>query len=192
MNVMEFFEKLVEFIENSGVFGVVVSCGLMSIESIVPMIPLVALITINMMLMGKVVGFFVSWFFTCVGCVMSYFIFKKGFGKKFDMYSENKEKIKKYRNVLRDIPFATLVLIIAMPLTPAFIVNIVAGLIKMDFKKYFIALLIGKLSMVYFLGFIGSSFVESIKNPELLIRIIILMIIIYGSCYLINKYLKLD
>ena len=164
----------------------------MSIESIVPMIPLVALITINMMVMGKVVGFIISWFFTVLGCIMSYWIFRKGLGKRFDMFTENKEKIKKYRTVLRNIPFSTLVLIIAMPLTPAFIVNIVCGLIKMDFKKYVIALMIGKISMVYCLGFFGSSFVANIKNPVMLVKIGIIMVIIYGGCYIINRFLKLD
>lgn len=192
MNILELFEKLVEIIQSSGTSGVVLSCALMSVESIIPMIPLVALITINMMILGKVVGFFVSWFFTCVGCVISYSIFKYGFGKKFDRLTEDKQTINKYKKVIRNISFPLLVLIIAMPLTPAFVVNIVAGILKMDFKKYLLALLIGKLSMVYFLGYFGTSFVESIKNPILFIKMIIIMIIIYGSCYLINKFLKLN
>ena len=192
MNIVGFFSKVVEFIQNAGPVGVVFSCALMSIESIVPMIPLVALITINMMILGKVVGFIVSWLFTCIGCIISYLIFKHGFGKKFDNLTENKEKINKYKKVIRNISFPTLVLIIAMPLTPAFIVNIVAGLLKIDFKKYVAALFIGKISMVYFLGYFGTSFVESIKNPIMLIKVIVIMILIYGSCYLINKILKLN
>ena len=192
MNIMNFFEKLVEFIQNSGPAGVVFSCALMSIESIVPMIPLVALITINIMILGKVVGFFVSWFFTVIGCIMSYMIFKYGFGKKFDKLTEDKEKINKYKKVIKNISFPTLCLIIAMPLTPAFVVNIVAGLLKIDFKKYVVALMIGKLSMVYFLGYFGTSFVESIKNPALLVKAIVIMVLIYASCYIINKFLKLN
>ena len=189
---MDLMDKLIAFIENAGPYGVVLSCGLMSIESIVPMIPLVALITINEMLLGKVLGYFVSWFFTVAGCVMSYYIFKKGFGNKFERLTQDKETITKYKKALKDIKFSTLVLIIAMPLTPAFIVNIVAGLVKMDFKKYFIALLIGKLSMVYFLGYMGTSFVAGLKNPVLLIRMSIIMLFVYGSCYIINKILKLN
>lgn len=192
MNIVGFFSKIVEFIQNAGPVGVAFSCALMSIESIVPMIPLVALITINMMILGKVVGFIVSWLFTCIGCIISYLIFKHGFGKKFDNLTENKEKINKYKKIIRNISFPTLVLIIAMPLTPAFIVNIVAGLLKIDFKKYVAALFIGKISMVYFLGYFGTSFVESIKNPIMLIKVIVIMILIYGSCYLINKILKLN
>ena len=192
MNILELIEKIVEFIQNAGPVGVVFSCALMSIESIVPMIPLVALITINMMILGKTLGFFVSWFFTVLGCIMSYMIFKHGFGKKFDNLTEDKQTINKYKKVIRNIPFPTLVLIIAMPLTPAFVVNIVAGLLRMDFKKYLIALMIGKISMVYFLGYFGTSFVNSIKNPVLLVKVVVIMILIYGACYVINKFLKLN
>ena len=192
MNILEFFEKLLEFIQNAGPSGVVFSCALMCIESIFPMIPLVAFITINIMILGKVLGFFVSWAFTVLGCVISYMIFKHGFGKKFDRLTEDKQTINKYKKVIKNISFPTLCLIIAMPLTPAFVVNIVAGLLKIDFKKYLLALMIGKLSMVYFLGFFGISFVESIKNPAILVKVIIIMAVIYGACYVINKFLKLN
>jgi len=192
MEIMELMKKIIDIIQNSGPSGVIFACALMSVESIIPMIPLVALITINMMILGKVVGFFVSWFFTVLGCIMSYFIFKKGFGNKFDKLTEDKQTINKYKKVIRNIPFPTLVLIIAMPLTPAFVVNIVAGLLKMDFKKFVIALMIGKLSMVYFLGYFGYSFVESISNPILLVKVVIVMVLIYGGCYIINKFLKLN
>ena len=192
MNILNLMEKLVEFIQNAGPIGVVFSCGLMTIESIFPMLPLVAMITINIMILGNVAGFFVSWFFTCVGCVISYMIFKHGFGNKFDKLTEDKQTINKYKKVIKNISFPTLCLIIAMPLTPAFVVNIVAGLLKIDFKKFVAALMICKLSMVYFLGYFGTSFVKSLKNPIMLIKVIIIMVVIYGVCYIINKFLKLN
>ena len=192
MEIMEFLENLITFIENSGPLGVIFACGLMTVESIIPMIPIVALITINMLVMGKLIGFIVSWFFTCLGCIMSYFIFRNGFGNKFDNLTEDKELIKKYKKILKNISTGKLVLIIAMPFTPAFVVNIVAGLIKMDFKKYLTALLIGKLSMVYFLGFIGTSLVDSIKDPFIIIKIVVIMAIVYLIYFILNKILKLD
>lgn len=189
---MEFIEKLIVFIEGSGAIGVLISCGLMTIESIVPMIPLIALVTINILVMGKVIGFIASWVFTILGCCISYFIFRKGFGNKFEKLTENKELLKKYKKVLKDISLGKLVLIIAMPFTPAFMVNIVAGLVKMDFKKYFVALLIGKLSMVYFLAYIGTSFVESITNPLILVKIILILAGTYLLYYIVNKILKIE
>ena len=171
MRIVELIEILVEFISSSGALGVVIACALMSIESIFPMIPLALLITVNMLVMGKVYGFLVSLFFTIIGCIASYLIFKKGFGNKFERLTENKELLNKYRKIFKNISTGKLVLVVAMPFTPAFVVNIVAGLVKMDFKKYFIALVIGKISMVYFWGFVGTSLIDSLNNPMILVKI---------------------
>ena len=192
MRIVELIEKIVEFIQTSGTFGVVIACALMSIESIFPMIPLAVLITINMLVMGSVWGFFVSWFFTIIGCVASYFIFKKGFGNKFERLTENKELLKKYKKIFKNISTGKLVLIVAMPFTPAFVVNIVAGLVQMDFKKYFTALIFGKISMVYFWGFVGTSLVESLNNPWILIKIIVVMALSYLLYLAIKKITKLE
>ena len=192
MNIVELLEKLIVFIQNSGLIGVLVSCGLTTIESILPMLPLIVFITINKLVLGNILGFIVSWVFTVIGCCMSYFIFRKGFGNKFEKLTENKELLKKYKKVLKNISTGKLVLIIAMPFTPAFMVNIVAGLVKMDFKKYFVALLIGKLSMVYFLGYIGTSFIESITNPVILVQIILILCGTYLLYYIVNKVLKIE
>jgi uncharacterized membrane protein YdjX (TVP38/TMEM64 family) len=191
-NLIDFLEKVVVFIQNSGTLGVFISCGMMTIESILPFLPLGVFITITMLVLGKVWGFVVSWVFTCIGCTISYMIFKYGFGKKFDHLTENKELIKKYKRVFKDISLGKLVLIIAMPFTPAFVVNIVAGLSKMDFKKYIIAIIIGKISMVYFWGYIGTSLVESITNPIIIVKIIISMTLCYIIYVLVKRVFKLD
>ena len=192
MRVVEILEKIVEFIQTSGTIGVVIACAVMSIESIFPIIPLGVFITINMLVMGNVWGFILSWIFTIIGCITSYFIFKKGFGNKFERLTENKALLSKYKKIFKNISTGKLVLIVAMPFTPAFIVNIVAGLVKMDFKKYITAILIGKVSMVYFWGFVGTSLVESISNPIILVKIVIVMLGAYLVYLIIKKVLKLD
>ena len=62
----------------------------------------------------------------------------------------------------------------------------------MNFKKYFFSLLIGKVFIVYFWGFIGVSLIDSIKNPIYLIRVAILLIIAYILSMLINKKFKFN
>ncbi|MBR4178933.1 MAG: TVP38/TMEM64 family protein [Bacilli bacterium] len=190
--VVKILETLVNFVQSTGPYGVVVACGLIFVESILPMMPLSVFITVNFLILGKCVGFFVSWIFTVLGCSMSYSIFKKGFGNKFDNLTENKKLIKKYKKLFKDISLGKLILIIAMPFTPAFVVNIVAGLTKMDFKKYFIGLLIGKIAMVYFWGFIGTSLIESLKNPMILIKIVIIMLGTYAIYFILNKIFKFE
>ena len=53
----------------------------------------------------------------------------------------------------------------------------------MNFKKYLYALLIGKIFLIIFWGFIGTSLINSFKNPINLLYIIIMLII----CYIISK-----
>lgn len=189
---MDLFDKIVLVMQNAGMLGVVIACILMLVESIVPMLPLGFFITITFLVLGKLLGFIVSWVMTIIGCVMSYFIFRNGFGNRFERLTKNKELLNKYTKLFKNITTGKLLLIIAMPFTPAFVVNIVAGLTKMNFKKYFIALVIGKIVMVYFWGFIGVSLVDSIKNPIILVRVAILMLAAYIVYTLLNRVLKIE
>ena len=189
--MIDFLSSIVEFIENAGSVGALIGCMFILVESIFPILPLMVFITINFLVFGNIIGFFMSWFFTIIGCIISYFIFKKGFGNKFEHLTENKKLLKKYKSIFKDISLGKLCLLIAIPFTPAFMINIAAGLVKMDFKKYFVGLLIGKVALVYFWGFIGTSFVESIGNPMILIKIGIIMLITYVISYIVNKFLKI-
>ena len=175
----ELLNSIIIFIEGLGIYGVVISSFLLLIESIVPIIPLLVFVTINYMLLGPILGFIISWIFTILGCIASYLIFKNGFGNKFENLTENKELIKKYTRMFRHISTGKLLLIVAFPFTPAFVVNIAAGLVKMDFKKYLIALLFGKISLIIYSAYVGTSVVESINNPIVLVKIFVLIGLVY-------------
>ena len=93
---------------------------------------------------------------------------------------------------LEKINFSQLVIILAIPFTPAFLVNIAAGLTKMSYKRYLFALIIGKIFLVYFWGYIGVSLIESFKNPIIFVRVGILLLIAYIISKIINHKFKLD
>ena len=84
---------------------------------------------------------------------------------------------------ISNLSLPNLALVTAMPFTPAFLVNIVCGLSKMSFKKYLCAMLIAKVSIVYFWGYIGTTFVESISNPIILFKIIGIL----AFAYIVSK-----
>ena len=182
----ELLNSVIIFVQGLGQWGVILASILLFFESIVPMIPLLVFVTIEYMLLGPVLGFIVSWVFTVLGCVASYLIFRNGFGDKFDNLTENKELIRKYKRMFRHISTGKLILIVAFPFTPAFVVNIAAGLVKMDFKKYLIALLFGKISLVIYSAYVGTSVVESINNPIILVKIVALI----GGVYLLYLVAK--
>ena len=160
-----------------GLFGPVLGCILIMVESIIPMLPLCVFITLNCMTFGYVLGFIISWVFTCIGCSISYFMFdrllKSWFNKKFRVVNG----VDKVMKAIDKASVSDLAIIVAVPFTPAFLVNIAAGLSKMEYKKFITGILIGKLFMVYFWAFIGTSFIQSLQNPIIIIRVVALLFV---------------
>ena len=74
-----------------------------------------------------------------------------------------------------------------MPFTPAFVVNIAAGLADVSFKKYLFALLISKIAIVYFWGYVGSNFLESITDINKLMQIFGIVFLAYFASKLLEK-----
>ena len=176
---------LTNFLLSIGIWGYVLSCFLILIESIVPALPLSVFITLLFYKFGPLIGFIISYVFTILGCIMSYKIFNSKLRYKFDNFINKKDlkKLNKLKSRIKKIKFNNLCLIIAIPFTPAFLVNIAAGLVNMDFKKYLYSLMIGKVFLIIFWGFIGTSLINSFKNPINLVYIIFMLII----CFIISK-----
>ena len=180
-------------LQSLGVWGPVVGCFFILIESMIPVLPLFVFITLNFLAFGNILGFILSWVFTCIGCFISFLLFRCKVQtwlfkriKKEGLISE------KTIDVITNLKFEQLTTIIAIPFTPAFLVNIAAGLSKMSYKKFLGALLIGKVFLVYFWGFVGVSLIESIKNPIYLVRVGILLIIAYVLSKIISKKFKIE
>lgn len=193
MNILEIINNYIDIILNSlGVYGPLVGCLFICVESMIPILPLSAFITLNFLAFGNILGFIISWIFTIIGCLLSFTLFRKKIKNWFDKKRNNKQRLNKIMNTVEKINFSQLVLIIAIPFTPAFLVNIAAGLSKISYKKYLFALIIGKISLVYFWGYIGVSLIQSLKNPMILIKVVIFLIIAYIISYIVNKKFKLD
>lgn len=186
--INEFIYKIIDMM---GIYGPILSCVLIVVESIFPIMPLALFITINFLAYGNLTGFIISWIFTVMGCMMSFFLFRKGVQGWFHRLIKDKEKLNNLMIKFNNISFPELTIIIAIPFTPAFLVNIAAGLSNMDKKKFFFSLLIGKLGLVYFWGYIGTSLVESLKNPIVFLKIVIMLAITYIISYIIKKAFKM-
>lgn len=193
MNILVTINNYIDYlIASLGIYGPILGCLLICVESILPFLPLSAFITLNFLAFGNFFGFVISWFFTVVGCMMSFFIFRKKVKKWFDRKTKDKKRIENIMKTINKVNFSQLVVIIAIPFTPAFLVNIAAGLSKISYKKFLCALLIGKIFLVYFWGYIGVSLIQSFSQPIIILRVIILMIVAYFISYFINKKFKLD
>ena len=188
----ELVNNIVQFIHSTGLLGVLLSCFILTIESIIPIIPLLVFISVNFIILGPFWGFILSWIFTVLGSLLSYYIFRNGLSNKFTEYSKKNEKVEQYVKILRNISTGKMLLIIAMPFTPAFAVNIAAGLLRIDFKKYLTAILFGKISLVLYSAYIGTTFVEGFSNPIVFVYLALLISGLYILFLIVKKVFKLN
>lgn len=184
-------EYSTEVISNGGIlFGMI----LIMIESFIPVLPLSVFIALNTHTFGLLPGILMSWVSTCIGCYISYLIFYYVSNNIIYKYLSKKtrNKIDKAVDKFQNISLANLTVIITLPFTPAFLINILAGVSGMSKKKYIVALLIGKIFMVSFWGYIGKSFVESMTDISAIIVMSIMIIIAYALSKLIGKNANIE
>jgi SNARE-like domain protein len=183
----QFIDFITNFVEGNNMFlSVFFGVFAIVLESIIPALPLALFIAINIIAFGNFWGFIISWLSTVAGCTLSFFICRKFRGfveRKF----KNQEKVLGFINRVDEIKFSNLMLIIAMPFTPAFSINIAAGLSKMKYKKYLLALLISKTFIVYFWGYIGSTFLQNITDVDMLIQLGVIVAILFLISKMIMK-----
>ena len=177
-------------VSSMGVYAPILACLLIIVESMVPVLPLFVFITINFLAFGHVMGFLISWIFTCIGCFLSYFIVRRGLSNWTIKKAKKVQVLDDVMKFIKKISPSTLAAVIACPFMPAFAINIAAGLVKMDFKKFALSILVGKICMVYFWGYIGTSILESVKNPAILLKVLIMILAAYLASLFINRIIR--
>ena len=186
-----YLQIIVDYLLQVGLVG---GFLLIVLESIIPALPLSVFIGLNIITFGKILGYVISYFGTIVGCMLSFITFR--YILKNYLYKIFKEKtrikIEDLMKKMTNIDFNTLVVIVAIPFTPAFLVNIAAGLSNIPIKKYIFALLIGKPFMIYFWGYIGANLLESLKNPIILVKIIVIVLLAYLISKVVEKIINVE
>ena len=193
----DFMQQVIDTFVNNVVgyiqqFGIPFGCFIVMLESIVSALPLGIFIAFNMMAFGTVIGFSISWASTIFGCILAYLFFSKLVSKKLEKKLEKHPKIINLTKAIKNINFSNLVLIVALPFSPAFLINVACGISKVNFKKFICAILIGKLSIVYFWGFISKSFLESLTDFKTILMIVVILGASYILSKIINKKLKIE
>lgn len=192
----ELFNSFYIFVMNTidalGVYGPLLGCVFIILESIIPPLPLFVFITLNFIAYGKLVGFIISWICTCIGCLLSYFLVKKFLRNWVLKKIKNVDLLTKWMSYIENLSLSKVTVILAIPFTPAFMVNIAAGICNMDFKKFSVAILISKIFLVYFWGVVGTGLLESLHNPRSIITVIVMMVVAYLVSLIIKKVFKID
>lgn len=194
----EFLENLntlvTTTIESLGVFGPLLGSLLIIVESIVPILPLSLFITLNFLAFGSLIGFITSYILTVIGCNLSFYLCDRVLSNRLEYLIKkyDKNKILTLTRKFSNIKFINLVMLMAFPFTPAFMINILSGVSSMPHKKFFIASLCGKAFMVFFWGYIGVTLVQSLTNPIYILEIVLIMVVAYILSKFISKKIGID
>lgn len=196
MELIEIIENfniwLEDFLMDAGFLAPLLSTLLIFLEGILAFLPLFIFITVNFLTMGPILGGLLAWIFTVLGCFTTFILCKKGFSSFFEKKISDKNKIKLLMDKLSKLSFCSLVLIISIPFTPSFFVNLAAGLSGINSRKYLYALMIGKIFVVIFCGYIGCNLLECFTNPVALIKVIAMVVSAYIIGRIVNKKFNLD
>ena len=162
------------------------------LESIIPILPLALFIGLNTHAFGFVFGYLISYLATCAGSLLSFFLFRKIFYGLFTKRINERPNIVRLAEKMGKIKLHHLVILMSLPFTPAFAINIAGGISKIKYKKFIIALLLGKPAMVYFWGYVGHNFIDLLSNPMDMLKITVALLIAYIVSKAVSHYLKLD
>lgn len=162
------------------------------VESVLPMLPLSVFITLNMVSFGSFWGFLISWISTIIGCMISFSLFRHFLSDKLYRFIKKKEqdRFASIMKAISNISFSNLVILIAIPFSPAFLINIAGGLSKVKTEKFFLSIIIGKMVMVYFWGYIGTTLLESLTDITVLFKIAFLLVVAFFISKVVEKKLK--
>ena len=73
--IVEWLQSII--VSNNIFVSLLVAFLIVILESILPFLPLAVFIAINKMVFGNIIGFFLSWSGTIIGCIIAFTIFSK-------------------------------------------------------------------------------------------------------------------
>ncbi len=159
------------------------------IESFLPVLPLVAIVTINAAVFGMGMGLIISWIGSSLGTIAVFFIVSKFNDSKLINKYKN-EKIEKIITKVRNKGFKLLFIAYSCPFIPTCLVTLASAICKYEFKYFATAMLSGKFIMFIVVSYIGSDIKGFITSP---IKILTFIIVVFLAWKIGNRVnLSLD
>lgn len=142
------------------------------IESLLPFLPLVAILVANASIYGLGKGFLLSWIGVIAGAITVFWIVRR-FGNRLRRFVERKSpRSTRLLHWLERNGFMPIFLLSCFPFAPSFLVNTVSGLSKVPFHTFVIATVLGKGVMVLLVSFVGYDLSELFRQPWKLVFIV--------------------
>ncbi|MFD2681298.1 TVP38/TMEM64 family protein [Bacillus seohaeanensis] len=158
-------ENIMDVIDKYRSFGPLPGILLPMLEAFLPFLPLVVFVMANASAFGLWLGFLFSWVGASLGALLVFLLVRRyGHGRLFGVLRRNRQ-VKRLTTWVDRHGFGPLFLLLCFPFTPSALVNIVAGLSKISIAQYMLAVLTGKVVMIFTISFIGYDIISLVKQP---------------------------
>ena len=182
---MQYLQALQNLVQDYLLLSICVGFFSSFIESFIPMLPLVAIVTANAALFGMVKGFLISWLGSVTGTICLFLLVSK-IGENSKLLEKIKnEKIKKAILWVDKKGFKLIAY--ACPFLPACVITIASAITKRDKTTFMSAVLSGKFIMFLVVSYIGQDIYGFITSP---IKIIGFCVVVFLAWVLGNKLNK--
>lgn len=173
-------ENMLNLIKQYRSFGPIPGILLPMFEAFIPILPLFIFVMANANAFGLWLGFLYSWIGACLGAMFVFLIIRRFGQRRMFLFLSRHPKIQKLMKWVEKHGFGPIFLLVCFPFTPSALVNIVAGLSKISLVQYSLAILIGKMVMIFIISFVGYDLHSLMTKP---LRSVIVAIIIFALWY---------
>lgn len=173
-------ENIMSVINEYRALGPIPGILLPMLEAFFPFLPLVLFVMANANAFGLWFGFLFSWIGACGGAILVFLLVRRFGQQRIMQFLKKHPKVKKLMIWVERHGFGPLFLLLCFPFTPSAIVNIVAGLSKISVAQYMLAVLTGKMVMIFTISFVGHDLRSLITQP---IRTAIVIVVIFILWY---------
>lgn len=192
------FEKILEFFKeftNENVILIIAMAIILPfIEALVPMLPLIAIISFSIAslgsiygsVMGSVLGILLSILGSSIGMFSVFILIRDLIGNWFREKTKNKEKIVKAIEWMENRSNSFMILFLSNPYIPTSIFNYAMALTGYSVKKYLVIVLISRTICITLLGVLGIVFNVG-DDLTAIVWVFVTYIVVYIIVWLIKK-----
>ncbi len=166
-------EHMTEMLGEYRALGPLPGILLPMIEAFLPIFPLVLFVMANAAAFGLWKGFILSWSGAVLGALLVFIIIRKLGQQRFFRFIRRHPQVQKLMNWLDRHGFGPLFLLLCFPFSPSAVINVVAGLSRISTYQFLLAVMLGKVVMIFTISYIGYDIMSWIRNPAKSVIILI-------------------
>ncbi|WP_026582420.1 TVP38/TMEM64 family protein [Bacillus sp. J33] len=173
-------ENIMDLIQEYRSFGPLPGILLPLLEAFLPFLPLFLFVMANASAFGLWLGFLYSWLGAVAGALIVFLLVRRYGQKRILRFLKKHKQVQKLMKWVEKHGFGPLFILLCFPFTPSAVVNIVAGLSNISIAQYMLAVLTGKIVMIFTISFVGYDIRSLITQP---IRTAIVALVIFILWY---------